>query len=145
MIGAIHCVSQASVEVEQQCVGRIDKGLLILLGIEIGDDERKARKLAEKISTYRVFVDERGKTNLNIGQVGGDVLVVPQFTLCADTDKGRRPCYANAALPEQARHLYQAFIRECQECGLKVATGRFGADMCVSSTNVGPMTFWLKV
>ncbi|MBE3671321.1 D-tyrosyl-tRNA(Tyr) deacylase [Vibrio navarrensis] len=145
MIALIQCVSEASVTVEQQCRGKIGNGLLVLLGVEQGDSREKALKLAEKVINYRVFTDERGKTNLNVTQVGGSLLVVSQFTLCAHTDKGLRPCYAQAALPEEANFLYQYFIHCCRDRGIQVETGEFAADMQVSLVNSGPMTFWLQV
>lgn len=145
MIALIQCVSEASVTVEQQCTGKIGAGLLVLLGVEQGDSREKALKLAEKVMKYRVFTDEKGKTNLNVAQVGGSLLVVSQFTLCADTDKGLRPCYSQAALAEEANFLYQYFVRCCRDRGMPVETGQFAADMQVNLVNSGPMTFWLQV
>lgn len=145
MIALIQCVSEASVTVKQQCAGKIGNGLLVLLGVEQADNHEKALKLAEKVMKYRVFTDEKGKTNLNVSQVGGSLLVVSQFTLCADTDKGLRPCYSQAALAKEANFLYQYFVRCCRDRGMQVETGEFAADMQVSLVNSGPMTFWLQV
>lgn len=144
MIGLIQRVSQAKVEVDGKIVGEIGKGLLVLLGVEKLDDCAKADKLVEKVLNYRVFSDEQGKMNLNVQQIGGEVLVVSQFTLAADTEKGLRPSFSRGAPPAQAEQLYQYFL---QKCGEKIATfsGQFAADMQVSLTNDGPVTFWLKV
>ncbi|MFM2475811.1 D-aminoacyl-tRNA deacylase [Celerinatantimonas sp. MCCC 1A17872] len=145
MIGLIQRVSQASVTVAGQTIGAIDKGLLVLLGVEQGDDQSKLTELARKVCNYRVFADADGKTNLNVSQAGGELLVVSQFTLCADTHKGLRPGFSKAAAPELANQLYQQFCQQCEALGLSVATGEFGADMQVALVNDGPMTFWLKV
>lgn len=145
MIALIQCVSKANVVVDEQCVGKIDKGLVVLLGIEQGDSEEKALKLAEKITQYRVFPDLNGKTNLNVKQANGDLLVVSQFTLCANTEKGLRPCFSQAAYPNDAKKLYEYFVHSCMERDLVVETGTFAADMQVSLVNQGPTTFWLKV
>lgn len=145
MIGLIQRVSQASVTVAGQTIGAIDKGLLVLLGVEQGDDQSKLTELARKVCNYRVFADADGKTNLNVSQAGGELLVVSQFTLCADTHKGLRPGFSKAAAPELANQLYQQFCQQCEAFGLSVATGEFGADMQVALVNDGPMTFWLKV
>ncbi len=147
MIGLIQRVSQAKVEVAGEIVGEIEKGLLVLLGVEKEDTPEKADKLLEKILHYRVFSDDAGKMNLNIQQAGGKVLIVSQFTLVADTQKGLRPSFSKGATPTQAEQLYDYF---CQKCGDKigsfnVATGQFAADMQVSLTNDGPVTFWLTV
>lgn len=145
MIALIQRVKQASVTVDQQTNGAIGTGLLVLLGVEQGDDQAKAIKLCEKVSKYRIFADQQGKTNLNVQQVGGSVLVVSQFTLVADTDKGLRPGFSRGASPEQAEFLYEFFIDACKDRGLATETGRFGCDMQVSLVNDGPMTFWLQV
>jgi D-tyrosyl-tRNA(Tyr) deacylase len=145
MIALIQRVSQASVTAEGECVGSIKAGLMVLLGVEAGDDQDKAIKLAEKVIKYRVFADAQGKTNLNVAQVGGSLLVVSQFTLCAETDKGLRPSFSLAAEPQQAKFLYEFFVEACRDRGMGVETGRFAADMQVSLVNDGPMTFWLQV
>lgn len=145
MIGLIQRVMKASVTVAGQSVGSIDKGLLVLLGVERGDDEVKLAELARKVCNYRVFADSEGKTNLNVSQAGGELLVVSQFTLCADTHKGLRPGFSKAAEPELAKQLYQQFCQQCEALGVRVATGQFAADMQVGLVNDGPMTFWLQV
>jgi len=135
-------VSQAAVTVNQQTIGQIGQGLLVLLGVEQDDEKTQADKLVEKVLGYRVFSDENGKMNLNVQQIGGEVLVVSQFTLVADTKKGMRPSFSKGASPEKAQALYEYFT---QQCGKKVRceTGQFAADMQVSLTNDGPVTFWL--
>lgn len=145
MIGLIQRVRRASVEVSGDTVGQIGTGLLVLLGVEANDTELQMRKLADKILKYRVFNDEHGKMNLNVQQVAGELLVVSQFTLAADTNSGLRPSFSQAALPSVAEPLYQAFVAYCQHQGITVATGQFGADMQVSLVNDGPVTFWLQV
>lgn len=138
-------VTSASVAVEGNVVGEINGGILLLLGVQHHDDEALARKLADKVSKYRMFADENGKTNLNVSQVDGDILVVSQFTLAADTNSGLRPSFSSAATPEQGLHLYQYFVDYLREKGFKVPTGEFGADMQVSLVNDGPVTFSLSV
>ncbi|MGY5451018.1 D-aminoacyl-tRNA deacylase [Agarivorans sp. MS3-6] len=145
MIALIQRVKQASVSIGGETTANIESGLLVLLGVEQADDYQKAIKLCEKVIKYRVFSDEQGKTNLNVQQAGGSLLVVSQFTLVAETDKGLRPGFSKAATPEQAEHLYQFYVDACKERGLETQTGSFGADMQVSLVNDGPMTFWLKV
>ena len=142
MIGLIQRVTQAKVEVDGKIVGQIGQGLLVLLGVEKQDDRSKADKLAEKVLNYRVFSDEAGKMNLNVQQIGGELLVVSQFTLAADTQKGLRPSFSKGAAPQLADELYQYFAQKCGE-KVKVATGQFAADMQVSLVNDGPVTFWL--
>ncbi|RXJ72651.1 D-tyrosyl-tRNA(Tyr) deacylase [Veronia nyctiphanis] len=144
MIALIQRVSDARVVVDGETIGAIDKGLLILLGVEKGDDDKKAHRLHEKVLGYRVFEDENGKMNLNVKQARGDVLVVSQFTLAADTKKGMRPSFSGAA-PDEANRLYEVFNSHCREAGVRTETGRFAADMKVSLTNDGPVTFWLQV
>ena len=144
MIALIQRVSNAKVEVDGEIVGKIGKGLLVLLGVEKDDDRQKADKLAEKVLNYRVFSDADDKMNLNVQQVAGEVLVVSQFTLVADTQKGRRPSLSKGATPALANELYEYFAQKCGE-KVKVECGRFAADMQVSLTNNGPVTFWLQV
>ncbi len=134
-------VAWARVVVEGVVVGEIGAGLLVLLGVERGDDEAGARELAERLATYRVFSDERGKMNLSVRDIGGAVLAVSQFTLCADVSKGRRPSFDPAEAPERANALYLEFVRALEAQGLPTATGRFGAHMRVESCNDGPVTF----
>lgn len=144
MKALIQRVSQAKVEVAGSTVGAIERGLLVLLAVEAGDSEADLRKLAEKVCRYRVFSDDNGKMNLNVQQAGGALLVVSQFTLAADTQSGLRPSFTPAAAPALAEQYYQAFCTYCRELGLKVATGQFAADMQVSLTNDGPVTFMLE-
>ena len=143
MIALIQRVSSAKVEVDGEIVGRIGKGLLVLLGVEKDDDRQKADKLAEKVLNYRVFSDADDKMNLNVQQVAGEVLVVSQFTLVADTQKGLRPSFSKGATPSLANELYEYFTQKCGE-KVKVECGRFAADMQVSLVNEGPVTFWLN-
>lgn len=145
MIALIQRVSEASVTVEGEVVGAIDQGLLVLLGVEQGDDEDKADKLLHKVSGYRIFGDEQGKMNLNVAQVRGSLLVVSQFTLAADTGKGMRPSFSGGARPDEAKRLYEYFIDQARVAGLRTETGRFAADMKVALLNDGPVTFWLQV
>lgn len=145
MIGLIQRVSHAKVDVSGETVGAIDKGILLLLGVERTDNEAKARKLADKILRYRIFADEQGKMNLNLSQVSGQLLIVSQFTLVADTQKGNRPGFSAGASPELGEQLYQYFVDYCREQGTTCETGRFGADMQVSLTNDGPVTFQFRV
>ncbi|EEZ84943.1 D-tyrosyl-tRNA(Tyr) deacylase [Vibrio alginolyticus NBRC 15630 = ATCC 17749] len=127
-----------------EVVGEIDRGLLVLLGVEKGDDEAKAKRLMERVTTYRVFEDDEGKMNLNVKQVEGKVLVVSQFTLPADTKKGTRAGFSRGAHPVDAERLYDYFSDLCEEV-LPTQRGRFAADMKVSLVNDGPVTFWLQV
>ncbi|GKW43746.1 D-tyrosyl-tRNA(Tyr) deacylase [Pectobacterium parvum] len=144
MIALIQRVSSASVTVEGCVVGEIDKGLLILLGVEQGDDEQKATRLCERVLGYRIFGDDDGKMNLNVRQAGGNVLVVSQFTLVADTQRGMRPGFSRGAHPSEADRLYQYFVGQCREQGVHTETGQFAADMKVALVNDGPVTFWLQ-
>lgn len=143
MIGLIQRVKHASVVVDNQCIGAIQQGLLILLGVERSDDSASAKRLAERILRYRVFCDGHGKMNLSVQQIAGSVLIVPQFTLVADTSRGNRPSFSNGAQPEQGKRLYQAFIAAVAACDVVYATGVFGAEMEVNLLNDGPATFVL--
>ncbi|MBS9814498.1 D-aminoacyl-tRNA deacylase [Vibrio alginolyticus] len=144
MIALIQRVSEAAVRVDGEVVGEIDLGLLVLLGVEKDDDEAKAKRLMERVTTYRVFEDDEGKMNLNVKQVEGKVLVVSQFTLPADTKKGTRAGFSRGAHPVDAERLYDYFSDLCEEV-LPTQRGRFAADMKVSLVNDGPVTFWLQV
>lgn len=144
MIALIQRVTQAQVDVQGEIVGKIDKGLLVLLGVEKEDTHEKADKLAEKVLNYRIFSDENDKMNLNVQQAGGELLIVSQFTLAADTQKGLRPSFSKGAPPDLANKLYEYFVQKCGE-KIKVSTGRFAADMKVSLVNDGPVTFWLTI
>ncbi|WP_341502310.1 D-aminoacyl-tRNA deacylase [Gallaecimonas sp. GXIMD4217] len=145
MIALIQRVSQARVDIDGQTAGAIDQGLLVLLGVEKGDDDAKARRLAQRVCNYRVFEDDQGKMNLNVAQAGGRLLVVSQFTLAADTNCGNRPSFSSAAVPSEGERLYERFMADCEALGLGVERGEFGADMQVSLCNDGPVTFWLQV
>lgn len=135
-------VSSASVTIAGEVAGRIGRGLLVLLGVGPNDTEAQCVKLADKITGLRIFEDENEKMNLNLAAVGGELLVVSQFTLYADT-KSRRPGFTGAAKPEAAIPLYENFLSECRRLGFPPQHGRFGADMAVASVNDGPVTIWL--
>ena len=137
-------VSKASVTVEGQTISTIGKGLLILLGVGHGDGEEQARFLSDKIASLRVFEDEQGKTNLSVQDVQGEALVVSQFTLYADTRKGRRPSFIDAALPALAEPLVSRFVELLRGHGIPTQTGKFGAHMEVEIHNDGPVTIWLE-
>ncbi|NRP28108.1 D-tyrosyl-tRNA(Tyr) deacylase [Marinobacterium sp. xm-d-420] len=144
MKGLIQRVSSASVVVDGNCVGEIDHGILLLLGVEKEDDRSKADKLLDKVINYRIFSDESDKMNLSLKDIEGELLVVSQFTLVAETSKGKRPGFSKGASPALGEELYNYFVEAANKTGLKVATGKFGADMKVSLTNDGPVTFWLE-
>ena len=145
MIALIQRVTHAKVDVAGKTVGQIEGGLLVLLGVEKGDDEKKCQRLAQRVLAYRIFADSEDKMNLNVQQAGGSLLVVSQFTLAAETKKGNRPGFSNGAEPGEAKRLYQLFNDYCRGTGIAVETGIFAADMQVSSSNDGPVTFWLQV
>lgn len=144
MIALIQRVNWAKVEVEGITVGKIDKGLLVLLGVEQGDDNAKADRLLDKVLHYRLFSDAQGKMNFNVQQAEGSLLVVSQFTLAADTQKGLRPSFSKGAAPADAERLYDYFHRQAA-ARIPTQTGQFAADMQVSLQNDGPVTFWLQV
>jgi D-tyrosyl-tRNA(Tyr) deacylase len=137
-------VSKASVTVDEQTISAIGNGLLILLGVGHGDGEEQAKFLAEKIANLRVFEDEQGKTNLSILDVKGEAIVVSQFTLYADTRKGRRPSFIDAALPDVAEPLVNRLVELLRGHGVPTQTGKFGAHMEVEIHNNGPVTIWLE-
>ena len=145
MIGLLQRVSHAQVEIDGQAVAEIDRGLLVLVGVEQGDAEAEAEKLLDRLLDYRVFADEAGKMNRSLRDIQGGLLLVPQFTLLANTHKGTRPDFSHAAKPADARWLfeYMGVRANCQYP--HVASGIFGANMQVSLTNDGPVTFWLRV
>lgn len=145
MIGLIQRVSEASVTVDATTIGHIEQGMLLLLGVEKEDGQAQIDKLVKKVSQYRMFSDEQGKMNLNIQQAGGSVLVVSQFTLVADTQKGNRPGFSRGASPEVGKALYLQFIEALEATGIPVQTGEFGADMKVHLVNDGPVTFHFQV
>jgi len=137
-------VTQAKVEVGDQCIGQIGYGIMLLLGVDKGDDQTKADQLLHKVLHYRFFADADGKMNNNVQQVNGSILIVSQFTLVADTKKGLRPSFSSAAPPALGEQMYDYFVAQAQG-KITVATGQFGADMQVSLTNDGPVTFMLEV
>jgi D-tyrosyl-tRNA(Tyr) deacylase len=145
MIGLLQRVSEAAVRVEGLVVGEIERGLLVLVAVERGDTPAQAARLAERLVAYRVFEDPAGKMNLDVREAGGGVLLVPQFTLAADTAKGNRPSFSKAAEPAVSQELFDALVREVAARWPRVATGCFGANMAVSLVNQGPVTFWLHV
>ena len=144
MIGLIQRVTQSSVIVEHEIVGEIETGILLLLGVEKNDTVENAKMLLNKVINFRIFEDENHKMNLSLLKTGGDLLIVPQFTLPANTQNGTRPSFASAAPPELAKSLYKTFIELAQSKVKFVATGKFGADMQVRLINSGPVTFWLQ-
>jgi D-tyrosyl-tRNA(Tyr) deacylase len=145
MIALLQRVSHASVVVEGELIGAIDAGLLVLVCAEKGDSEREADALLTKLLGYRVFSDAAGKMNLSVTDVAGGVLLVPQFTLAADTKSGTRPSFTPAAAPADGKRLFDHFVAQARGRHPTVQTGQFGADMKVSLTNDGPVTFWLQV
>lgn len=144
MRAVVQRVSRASVSIDGREVGAIGKGLLVLLGVARGDDRSKVAWMADKIAGLRVFADEEGKMNRDLASIGGEVLVVSQFTLYGDVSRGRRPSFVEAAPPEEAIPLYQAFVAALRERGLRVATGEFGAMMQVELVNDGPVTLVIE-
>jgi len=145
MIGLLQRVTEASVIVDDKIIAEIGPGLAVLIGVQRGDGPEQARRLAERLVTYRVFEDPAGKMNLSLTDTGGGLLLIPQFTLAADTRTGNRAGFSRAALPERGRELFAALVSRAQETGIRVATGQFGANMNVSLINQGPVTFWLEV
>lgn len=145
MRALIQRVSEASVQVDGNMVGQIGRGALVLLGVEQGDDQAVAERLCDRVLTYRIFPDERGHMNLSLTDIGGELLVISQFTLVADTRKGRRPSFSSAAAPDVAERLYNEFVLVAGRGLGVVETGEFGADMKVQLENDGPVTFLLEV
>ena len=144
MIALIQRALEASVRVDGQEIAAIGRGILALVGVERGDGEAEARRLAERVLGYRIFPDAGGKMNLSLEDIAGELLAVPQFTLAADTDRGMRPSFSAAADPAESRRLFEAFVLHAGK-QVAVRTGRFGADMQVSLVNDGPVTFRLQV
>ena len=145
MLGLIQRVSSASVSIDNHIVGQINQGIVLLLGIEKSDTNAQADQLLQKLLNYRIFNDNDGKMNLSLQDIGGDLLIVSQFTLAADTKKGLRPSFSSAAPPAEAKGLYKYFLNQATNCNNgAVASGQFGADMQVSLCNDGPVTFLLN-
>ena len=145
MIALLQRVSEARVVVAGATVGEIGRGILALVGVERGDGEAEAARLAERVIGYRIFADAAGKMNLSLADIRGGLLAVPQFTLAADTAKGARPSFSSAAPPAEGERLFLRFIAMARARHSPVATGVFGAEMQVSLVNDGPVTFWLQV
>jgi len=145
MICLLQRVTQGKVEVKQNTIGQISTGLVVLCGFQPQDDRQSLSKMAHKLLHYRLFADAQGKMNLNVQQVNGGLLLVPQFTLVADTKSGLRPSFSSCAPPETAQELFNQFVDEIAQAYQTPQTGEFGADMQVSLTNDGPVTFWLEV
>jgi D-aminoacyl-tRNA deacylase len=144
MIALLQRVSQANVDVGAERVAAIGAGLLVLIGVRPSDDEASALRLLERLLQYRVFADASGKMNLSLAQAQGELLLVPQFTLAADTHKGLRPGFSTAAPPQQGRQLFDTLVQAARDRHPRVECGVFGAHMLVSLTNDGPVTFWLE-
>jgi len=145
MIGLLQRVRRADVAVDGATIAEIGRGLAVLVGVERGDSDREAARLLQRLLAYRVFPDSEGRMNLSLREIGGELLLVPQFTLAADTSQGNRPGFSRAAPPDLGEALFSELVRAAETSGVKTATGRFGAMMDVSLTNDGPVTFWLRV
>jgi D-tyrosyl-tRNA(Tyr) deacylase len=145
MIALLQRVAKASVMIDKEIVASIDHGVLIFLAVQKQDDEKIAQQMQQRALGYRMFADENEKMNKSVKQVNGDVLVVPQFTLAADTSSGKRPNFSTAAPPEQGKRLFDYFLDKLKSDYGKVSSGRFAADMQVHLVNDGPVTFWLEV
>lgn len=143
MIALLQRVKHASVEVNDQCIAKIDQGLLVFVGIETDDSSAMIERLVERIIHYRIFADTDDKMNLSVKDINGGVLLVPQFTLAANTKKGLRPSFASAAPPNIGYQLFSEFVDAAYKLHPKICSGQFGADMQVRLTNDGPVTFWL--
>ncbi len=144
MIGLLQRVAQARVEVSGETVGAIERGLLVMVGVQRGDSIARGERLLERLLGYRVFPDADDRMNLSLRDIGGGLLLVPQFTLAADTRKGTRASFTSAAPPDEGDRLFADLVARAHAAHPQVATGRFGADMQVSLTNDGPVTFWLE-
>lgn len=144
MKGLIQRVKRASVTIDDELYSKIDAGILVLLGVEKGDSEENADKLAEKLVKLRIFEDENGKMNKSVQDIGGEILVVSQFTLAGDCKKGTRPSFDKAELPQRANELYEYFVSKVESLGIATQTGSFGAMMDVELINDGPVTFMLE-
>jgi D-tyrosyl-tRNA(Tyr) deacylase len=144
VIGLLQRVTRAQVEVDGVCVGAIERGLLVLVGVQQGDTPARGARLLERILGYRVFPDADDRMNLSVREIGGGLLLVPQFTLAADTRKGTRASFTSAAPPAEGERLFDALVTGARDAHPRIATGRFGANMQVSLVNDGPVTFWLE-
>jgi D-tyrosyl-tRNA(Tyr) deacylase len=144
VIALIQRVAEAGVSVDGRVIARIGRGILALVGVERGDGEREAERLAARVADYRVFPDAAGRMNISLADARGALLAVPQFTLAADTRKGARPSFSSAAPPDEGERLFESFVARCRRLVPEVSVGRFGADMNVSLVNDGPVTFWLR-
>jgi D-tyrosyl-tRNA(Tyr) deacylase len=144
VIALIQRVTEARVEVDGSVIGAIGRGILALVGVERGDAEAQAERLVERVLGYRIFPDAEGKMNLSLQDIKGELLLVPQFTLAADTAQGTRAGFSTAAAPDEGRRLFERFVFLSSQENLPVKTGSFGADMRVSLVNDGPVTFWLQ-
>jgi len=144
MIALLQRVTQANVVVDSKEIGSIQRGLLVFLGVEKGDTRVQSQRLVERILGYRVFEDEQGKMNLSLKDIEGELLLVPQFTLVANTDKGMRPSFSSAATPAEGLFCFEQVVELARESLTVVETGQFGADMKVGLVNDGPVTFWLQ-
>ena len=144
MIALLQRVSEAWINVAGERIAEIDPGLMVLVAVEQGDDEAKAQRLLERLLGYRVFADTDGRMNLSITDTAGGLLLVPQFTLAADTRKGRRPSFTSAADPDIGQDLFDYFVDKARQQHTPVSSGQFGADMQVGLVNDGPVTFWLQ-
>ena len=145
MIALLQRVSEATVHVNGKVTGSIGKGILALIGVERGDSEQEADRLLQRVLAYRMFQDSADKMNLNVQQVGGGLLLVPQFTLAANTNSGNRPSFSRAAPPAEGQRLFDHLLRQAQAEIEELGCGVFGADMKISLVNDGPVTFWLQV
>ena len=145
MIGLLQRVSHASVSVESKLIAEIARGMLVLVAVEKGDNEGKADRLLERLLSYRLFADGDDKMNLSVTDIKGEMLLVPQFTLAADTNKGTRPSFSPAPPPQEAQRLFDYLLQQAQQSAITIQGGQFGANMQVALLNDGPVTFWLKV
>jgi D-tyrosyl-tRNA(Tyr) deacylase len=144
MIGLIQRVTRADVRVDGETIGEIGRGLMVLVGVHRDDSEKDVVRLAERLLGYRVFPDAEGRMNRSVSDESAAMLLIPQFTLAADTRKGTRASFTKAASPEKGRDYFEQLVRLCRESLERVETGSFGADMKVTLTNEGPVTFWLE-
>jgi D-tyrosyl-tRNA(Tyr) deacylase len=145
LIALIQRVAEARVVVDGRVIGEVGRGVLALIGVEKGDTDAQAARLIERVLGYRIFADESGKMNCSLLDVGGGLLLVPQFTLVADTHKGMRPSFSSGATPAEGAQRFDSFVRLARSKHAQVETGLFGADMKVHLVNDGPVTFWLQV